>query len=1422
MGVRVCLAVLTFLMLTAKPVLSAETPYLVGFGKSDITPTQPLRLSGYGNRTQPSTGVDESLFVRAMAFRSLDEDSLHVIVSVDTIGVSGELAKLIHQRVSREHDVPRSQFVLCCTHSHTAPQIIGALTNLFAKPLSDDERRDLEAYKQRLANQAVAAVDAAIGNLKPGRLFVGTGEATFADNRRVLKDGVWTGFGVMPGGAVDHSLPILKITDPTGGHVRGVVFNYACHCTTFGSNYNRINGDWAGYAAKYIEENYPESTALCTIGCGADANPERDTGRDLQIAQAQGRQIAEEVQSLSVEDMTEITASPQAAFGFAGLPSERPSRDELQERLNDNTPQVRRHAENMLDTLKRMGRLPETYPMPIQTFRFGDEFSMVFLGGEVCVDYAFRIKQELGQEGQPPVWVTAYANDVFGYVAPERMQSEGGYEVDYSMIYYNLPGRWSSGTEDLILNRVHELYDNRGEIGPVSPVESLNLLTVPDGITVELIAAEPLIRDPVNFALGADGTLWVVEMGDYPRGDPDNEATKPSNDAHPENSPPGGQVKRLTDTDGDGRFDEATTFLNKLKFPAGIFPWRDGVIVVAAPEILFARDTDGDGIADERRPLFTGFREGNPQHRISGVSYGLDGWLYLSGGNYNGEISSTITGEVTNVTGRDVRIDPDNGLIQALSGQSQYGRTRDDWGNWFGNTNSEPLFHFAIEDPYLQRNPFVPSPDPRVLVTDPPRIPPVFPTSRTVDRFNDLHTSNRFTSACAPVIVRDETLGDDFSNGTLICEPVHNLVSRVMLENDGITYTAHRHPSEQASEFLSSKDNWFRPVWVQNGPDASLWVCDMYRAVIEHPKWIPESWQAKLDLYAGHDKGRLYRLRRFDSQLTALPNLSTMSNAELVDQLQSVNGWRRDTAQRLLIERADTSVIESLESLTQTHPRPAVRLQALATLAGLDSLAPDSLTQSFADDDPRVVRMATQIAESQIDNPVVLQSLCELSNHEDLRVRYQLALTLGESRDPLAAKSLLNLSLRDMNEPWMRAAVLSSAVPHGQTLLSELLSRTDDVPQQIDLLRSLIATTLGEDISSVLPSVVSMIVPEETTAADVQGWQVAAIASCIEAVRRRGENWAEVSAVTGEHGQTASQLSSPVFAAARRIAANERRDIDQRIQAVQLLGQEADSTSQDIAFLTDLVSPRVAVSLQQAAMNSLAAGNPEDLVSRLMSGWSSHSPSIRSDILSTLLSRREWTDKLIDALAAGDLSVGELDAATRNRVQDQARRSQRDDVEALFRSVGSGQRAEVIATYQPTLTLEGQVERGADVFKKVCSTCHKHRDIGNDLGPRLANLKNKTPEALLTAILDPNQAVEDKYRAYVVVTSDGRTVNGLLKSETASSITLVEPNGKEHVLLRIDIEEMASTGKSFMPEGLEKDLSPQVLADVISFVASEE
>ena len=428
-----------------------------GFSKQDITPTEPVRLSGYGNRNTPFDAIDEKLFVRAMAIRGeKDAANLHVLLSVETIGFPNQLTDEIFEQVRKKHSLSRSQFVICCTHDHTAPHIAGGLSNLFNQPLNEDEQAKTAAYTLRVKQSCLAAVDEAVADLQPGSLSLTTGKATFARNRRMLKDGLWSGFGENPDGPVDHSLPVIQIK--SGGKIRGVLFNYACHCTTFGGEYNNVNGDWAGYAAKYLEESNPDAIAMCTIGCGADANPQRDPARALDLAQLQGREIADEVSRLiklpneSINPIPDQVQSPlESSFGFAGLPIDRPSVEELKEAMESPQRQVRHHAQVMLDTLQRMGRLPETYPMPIQVWKFGSRFNdgsgafaMVFLGGEVCVEYATRIKRELAQSlkiAEDRIWVSAYSNDVFGYVVPERMRDEGGYEVDFSMIYYLQPGR---------------------------------------------------------------------------------------------------------------------------------------------------------------------------------------------------------------------------------------------------------------------------------------------------------------------------------------------------------------------------------------------------------------------------------------------------------------------------------------------------------------------------------------------------------------------------------------------------------------------------------------------------------------------------------------------------------------------------------------------------------------------------------------------------------------------------------------------------------------------------------------------------------------------------------------------------------------------------------------------------------------------
>ncbi len=319
----------------------------------------------------------------------------------------------------------------------------------------------------------------------------------------------------------------------------------------FGGEYYQVHGDWAGVASGELESIYEGAVALCTIGCGADANPEPRGAPEY--AQQHGKSVAQEVVRLLEGATTAIDESIVSNFDYAGLSFDLPAKSELEGRLGQGSIQSQRNAQHLLDVYEKEGRLPATYPVPIQTWKFGDDLTMIFLGGEVVVDYALRLKKELDNTN---LWVTAYSNDVLGYICSQRMRQEEGYEFRESGVFYNLPGPWADGTEDLFIARIKEVLATQQNAGNLSPEQSLGQISVPEHLTVELVAAEPLIQDPINIAFGNDGKLWVVEMGDYPNGGQDGKSL--------------GRIKYLSDRDGDGRFDDSTVFLDQIAFPTGV------------------------------------------------------------------------------------------------------------------------------------------------------------------------------------------------------------------------------------------------------------------------------------------------------------------------------------------------------------------------------------------------------------------------------------------------------------------------------------------------------------------------------------------------------------------------------------------------------------------------------------------------------------------------------------------------------------------------------------------------------------------------------------------------------------------------------------------------------------------------------------
>ena len=453
---------LAHLVIVGIPV-SAETPWEAGTARVDVTPAEPVRLSGYGSRDRPNVGIDTSLYVRCLALRRRANDAPPLIlITVDAIGVSGQVTREIAETIKSRHRVPRERIVLCATHTHSGPHIDGLLDNIFNVPLSPAEKSAAVRFRDRLINETLRCVDLAIADMAACELTYGTGTARFAANRRVLTDGKWTGFGVQTDGPVDHDVPTLRVA-AADGTVRGIVFNYACHATTIKSVQNRINADWCGYACESLELKYPDAVAMCTIGCGADANP--NPKGTAETAKLHGRTLATEVQRVISGQMKTIDQTVTPVFDYAALSFDLPTEEELRQLPANARTQAKRNAARLLRAYERDRRLPATYPVPIQSWRFGNQLKMVFIGGEVVVDYALRLKKRLADPG---LWVTAYANDVMGYIASERMRAEQGYEYDRSGTYYGLPGPWAAGTEDLLIKRIESLLDRAPIAGPRS------------------------------------------------------------------------------------------------------------------------------------------------------------------------------------------------------------------------------------------------------------------------------------------------------------------------------------------------------------------------------------------------------------------------------------------------------------------------------------------------------------------------------------------------------------------------------------------------------------------------------------------------------------------------------------------------------------------------------------------------------------------------------------------------------------------------------------------------------------------------------------------------------------------------------------------------------------------------------------------
>jgi putative membrane-bound dehydrogenase-like protein len=926
-----------------------------------------------------------------------------------------------------------------------------------------------------------------------------------------------------------------------------------------------------------------------------------------------------------------------------------------------------------------------------------------------------------------------------------------------------------------------------------APEDSLRAFRVKPGLRIELVAAEPLVVSPVAIDFGDDGRLWVCEMRDYPTGI-DGKWT------------PGGVIKVVEDRDHDGRYDTATAFLEGVAFPTGVMAWRKGVLVCAAPEIIYAEDTDGDGKADLRRVLFRGFAAENFQARVNGLSYALDNWVYGANGLIGGTIRGTASGREVSLGSRDFRIEPDTGVMEPASGLTQQGRVHDDWGNQFGGNNSVLLQHYPFPDHYARRNPRVAAPAPSVYVPRYPDSARLYPASQTLARYNHPESANRVTSACSPEIYRDVFLGDGYYGNAFICEPVHNLVRREVLEPAGVTFAGRRAEDERTSEFLASTDPWCRPVQVRTGPDGALWVVDMYRFVIEHPRWISPEKLATLDVRAGADKGRIYRLVPEGRSPRSEPRLDALSTRDLAAALDSPNGTLRDTVQRVLVHRADRAAVPVLIEQARSSTRPECRAQALGALDGLGAIEPSILRDVLKDRHPGVRRQAVRLSETWLGkDDAISRDVLALADDPETTVRFQVALSLGEWDGPEAGRALGRIAVKEANNSWIRAAVLSSSARHAPDVLDAVIAASQLRRPMQGWIEPLIATLAASRDRKAIARVLATIEKAGQGAGSAPSWRIGATAQLLDSAR--DPSLANEPAVR------------PVFAAARALAGDTTAAAAERDWALRLLGRAGVDVT-DLKLIAGRLDPAEPAELQLAAVRGLSAIGSRPALDAIIERWPRLGPTVRAAVLDAMLARPSGSEVIVSALEAGRIAPGEIDATHRQRMLAVETESVRGRAVKVFEALAIGPRQEVLARFAPSRTLPGDPERGKTVFAKVCASCHKLGGQGHEVGPDLAALTDTSPDALLTAILDPNRDVDARYANYNAALKDGRVLTGLVASETASAITLKRQEGQSDIVLRADLEELSASGKSLMPEGLENDLKPADLADLMAYIAS--
>ncbi len=1004
--------------------------------------------------------------------------------------------------------------------------------------------------------------------------------------------------------------------------------------------------------------------------------------------------------------------------------------------------------------------------------------------------------------------------------------------------------------------------------GPTAPEQAAKKLEPHPEFNISLAAAEPLIEKAISLDWDPQGRLWVAETPEYPNGRTVNKNDAPianwsSHDVDPAvpsvqkvDRPARDRISWLEDTDGDGRADKKHVFADGLELVTSMVFYKDGVIVAQAPDILWLRDKDGDGkcnMKDERVVLYSGFGTFDTHAVINNFRWGMDGWIYGAVGYSAGSpISGDGKTQFGRITAGVIRFKPDGSALEQVASGScnTWGFDLAPDGELFYTTATcgEHFLHIVMPEKILAKG-NIGGVRASAVIPDHQEVKPLVKHTRAA--YVQIDWVGKFTAAAGSCIYNGGAWPDKFNGSHFVTEPTVSLVHNEFLKPNGVTFIASKEPGREETEFLPGSDLWFRPIHTRVGPDGALYVVDFYNQAAIHndtrgPKHGANNAAVRPD--RDHHLGRIWRVQH--KQAKPLPKASYGSNADLITDLESPNGWARMTAHRLLVEQGDASAVPALKKLAgDSSKSDYARLHALWCSYLISHQHDAALYGAIAAENRPVLQKAVmqvirnyplsadeakQAGKLQADMAAQLQA-------ENARVRLETLMAISSAEDTAPFNPALWKLYAALDDNWTESALVSifSRDPEGSILAAADIPNPGNASKTVRELATRIAARqdgnaaahllvrLAQKPASANP--LKQIVLDSlnrTLKQDAAADWNSDLANAFRALLKTDESVATASLPLIARWDKKSELTPELQPAVKpllaKLAKKETGDNDRAAIASGLLGVRQ-LNGDIVPALIGLLTADESLVLKRRIAEALGSVSDDSIGQKLVDAYPQLTFELRDPVFAQIIKRPDWAQLLVGAMDQKKVLLTQLGPALLHRLRthpDSAVALHASQVIDAIRGPELQEKDAIIKQFVATVSQKGDVEKGHQIFTQNCSTCHRFKGEGRDLAPDLTGMGAHGPDDLLVHIVDPNRVVEPNFLTFSIETKDDLSYDGIITRENRNTVLLRNATG-DYEIRQDNIKSRRSTGLSLMPNGFEA-LGKEGLRDLITFLSSSD